>query len=894
MAAVLEVNEATLLKAYSLDSLEPTVWNEVDYTDGAIDGGMSNQLLKDEADPLGLQGVLPLSRSVDKTILPQVHLSSKVFDPKVFLSTVHPDATFANLALGNNHLKQSIEQRSEALKILVENNFDKFVAVKATTDGVYREMKESKEGPLREDNDYGVKELKDILANASAKADQVFMPVLENNLKAVKLRSTLGVFERSRFFFNLPGSLGEAIEAGRYDQALRDYKKGKFLLDSRPGQLLAFNTTAGQGGDPRALGSVRQQAQQQRVFAKVWNAVESTMEEMKERLFDLLRQPKRAVEEQEKTIEILLELEPSQDPVAVFLELQHRHILESMKTSYEANAAKVEAAASIGGLVLRGETERARDLQDCIRQLSKTEHDYDRMIGAQGWKAIHDLVRQLSEIIVQMLPSFWRVCKNLVEGKLKSRAKGIQSQAKTWASQSVQMYMQLLIQFFNLTDVSILARQKTCPLPNFVPIHSNSMTAGHYMKATLIEIADAVNDLKGLKIGNTPLSLESLVTNAGYCFTEVLCQLWMQDAKIIHRLEDWTLNPEEEATTLYLGEVAAFHRSNTRLAYRIASGKEVDRSTEGASSRLRDVNMSSEFSSRIKTAFLDTIYVYLDGLVHLAFSDYNPLDAHLTTSQKLVHDPSKITSNIIDVKELDTRILLGVTNLSHLTRSIVPLLVKQFHELYRVKMAEDLRTIDEVALELDKILFDDFIERKARIVSTIFENGILHSNIDWSGIPKPSLVHPFIYEALLSLVQTHAQVRMVAKPLVPRTITSLLETLAEVILNSFEKIPRFGMGGMLQATLEIEFTHQTLSQFVSPKAESSLKQIYQTISQKYVRQSGNKAIEEDASLQMELESVKKILISSRKATALEFLCFRKTREAHSGGERERKDSRRAH
>ena len=52
---------------------------------------------------------------------------------------------------------------------------------------------------------------------SATKADQVFLPVLENASKAQKLRSTLGVFERSKFFFNLPSSLMEAIEAVGFD-----------------------------------------------------------------------------------------------------------------------------------------------------------------------------------------------------------------------------------------------------------------------------------------------------------------------------------------------------------------------------------------------------------------------------------------------------------------------------------------------------------------------------------------------------------------------------------------------------------------------------------------------------------------------------------------------------
>ena len=117
------------------------------------------------------------------------------------------------------------------------------------------------------------------------------MSYLENNLKTIKLRSTLGVFERSKFFFNLPGSLSESVESGRYDMALRDYKKGKYLLDSRPGQLLAV----GSAKPPESAGGARGDVQQKRVFAKVWDAVEATMKDMQSRLTAQLREPRRSV-----------------------------------------------------------------------------------------------------------------------------------------------------------------------------------------------------------------------------------------------------------------------------------------------------------------------------------------------------------------------------------------------------------------------------------------------------------------------------------------------------------------------------------------------------------------------------------------------------------------------
>lgn len=86
----------------------------------------------------------------------------------------------------------------------------------------------------------------------------------------------------------------ESIEAGRYDAALRDYKKGKYLLESRPGQLLpSGSNTSGATVD----------VQQKRIFDKVWSAVEKVMVDMRTQMINRLKESSRMVEEHEKTIE---------------------------------------------------------------------------------------------------------------------------------------------------------------------------------------------------------------------------------------------------------------------------------------------------------------------------------------------------------------------------------------------------------------------------------------------------------------------------------------------------------------------------------------------------------------------------------------------------------------
>lgn len=77
---------------------------------------------------------------------------------------------------------------------------------------------------------------------------------------------------------------------------MRDYKKGKFMLENRPGQLLPISTKDGQT-------TASEQQQQKRILDKVWLSVEKAMGEMKNTLQAQLQDPSRSLEEQEKTIE---------------------------------------------------------------------------------------------------------------------------------------------------------------------------------------------------------------------------------------------------------------------------------------------------------------------------------------------------------------------------------------------------------------------------------------------------------------------------------------------------------------------------------------------------------------------------------------------------------------
>jgi exocyst complex component 2 len=84
---------------------------------------------------------------------------------------------------------------------------------------------------------------------------------------------------------------------GRYEVAIRDYKRGKTLMETRPGQLLPFSNTK----DGQTSASADQQ--QKLILEKVWGSVEKAMGEIKNALLSQLQDTSRTLEEHEKTME---------------------------------------------------------------------------------------------------------------------------------------------------------------------------------------------------------------------------------------------------------------------------------------------------------------------------------------------------------------------------------------------------------------------------------------------------------------------------------------------------------------------------------------------------------------------------------------------------------------
>ena len=68
-------------------------------------------------------------------------VASKAFKPRLYLRDLHQDATESGLRISQQSLRTAIEQQSESLRRLVQDNLDTFVNAKSTIDTVYEQIK---------------------------------------------------------------------------------------------------------------------------------------------------------------------------------------------------------------------------------------------------------------------------------------------------------------------------------------------------------------------------------------------------------------------------------------------------------------------------------------------------------------------------------------------------------------------------------------------------------------------------------------------------------------------------------------------------------------------------------------------------------------------------------
>lgn len=212
--------------------------------------------------------------------------------------------------------------------------------------------------------------------------------------------------------------------------------------------------------------------------------------------------------------------------------------------------------------------------------------------------------------------------------------------------------------------------------------------------------------------------------------------------------------------------------------------------------------------------------------------------------------------------------LLTLSNLQALRIEVVPNLTTQFENAFSVKLTDETKTIRDVLGQIDARLFQSYTRPAVENLRNIIRTGVLAPT--WAPSDRPKEAKPYVYEALLSLVLVHTQVSTTASSLTSQVLSYLLEQTTRELLEAFQQPPRYTLPALMQATLDVEFIAQTLTQYTTDRATELQGQIYQILDTR----TDNEARE---MLQNELPEMRSVLKRLRDGSRGEFACFKKAR-----------------
>ncbi|PON23542.1 exocyst complex component Sec5 [Trichoderma gamsii] len=415
----------------------------------------------------------------------------------------------------------------------------------------------------------------------------------------------------------------------------------------------------------------------------------------------------------------------------------------------------------------------------------------------------------------------------------------------------------------------------------FWPPWSNSISGVYYLCKMLALVGSGASDLATIdpiRSGNGQV-LEQLKALTGVsrerCVT-ALCAAWNKDAENMKFIEDWQPSAESGDVTRMPASFAVFEGGLLTGMQKILYISEAMSKPNAGDIVLPP---PAKLLQMVRSQYVTTLYKALSGMVENAERSVRKAEDEWSIGQEGGVSTVAISSvgkSTLDAGDRNVRMLLTLSNLQALRSQIVPNLNSQFENAFSVKLTDESKTIKDVLGQIDARLFQSYTKQATEKLREIILAGL--EDPDWAPASgeRPQTAKPYVYETLLTLVLVHSQVSTTAASLTPQVLSFLLEQTSLQLLDAFRKRSRYSLSALIQATLDVEFIAQTLSQYTTDKASELQGQIYQELDSR----TDNDA---RARLQNELPEMRNVLKKLRDASKNEFACFKKPRRAAGQG-----------
>ncbi|KAK0840253.1 Exocyst complex component S5 [Friedmanniomyces endolithicus] len=435
----------------------------------------------------------------------------------------------------------------------------------------------------------------------------------------------------------------------------------------------------------------------------------------------------------------------------------------------------------------------------------------------------------------------------------------------------------------------------------FRPPRSNSLSGAHYLGLLLSLVGSAATALAGLSVtkqqtrGGTA-GVEGwriLVGAVRERCVHAMCAAWAADADRVRGLEAWVRSEvgERRDLTTMPGLFMSYEERVLAGFQRIAYVGDGGGSANGSGSGEVIIPPPAKLLQAVRGSFVTSLYRALSGMVENAEKGRLAGEAGgdegmdpdgVMIAMMKSGDGEEVGAGRVDAGNRNVRILMTLSNLSHLRAEIIPHLISAFESSFSVKLAEETKTVRDVLGQIDARLFQGYVKPTVDRLSILIHDGI-HSP-SWAPSPsspstRPTNAKPYIYAVLLQLVLLHAEITTTTStsPSTPSTLTNqilshLLEQSSTHLLTAFQSPahPHYTLSSLMQATLDVEFLAQTLSQYTTERAGEIQSQIYLALDERTDDEARKR-------LQGELPGMRGVLKRLREGTRGEFGCFKRER-----------------
>ncbi|KAF4126467.1 exocyst complex component 2 [Geosmithia morbida] len=416
----------------------------------------------------------------------------------------------------------------------------------------------------------------------------------------------------------------------------------------------------------------------------------------------------------------------------------------------------------------------------------------------------------------------------------------------------------------------------------FWPPWANSLSGVYYLSKMLVFVGSGASDMGSIgpvAEGDIQVTerLKSLVGASRERCVTALCAAWNRDAENIKYVEDWQRSAE-------LGDVTRMPSSFSAFEGTMLLGMQKILYMPDAMGKPGAVNIvlppPAKLLQMVRSQYVTTLYKALSGMVENAERSLKkPDDEWSTESEWSTAAPvteTLLSKSTLDAGDRNIRMLLTLSNLQALRAEVVPNLNLQFENAFSVKLTDESKTIRDVLGQIDARLFQSYTKKSIEKLRETIQTGLTAA--DWVPPPRqrPTSAKAYVYEALLSLVLVHSQVSTTSPSLTSQVLSFLLEQTSSQLLDAFRKRPHYPLEALMQATLDVEFVAQTLSQYTTDRASELQSQIYQELDSR----TDNDA---RARLQNELPEMRSVLKKLRDASKNEFACFKKLKRPPGQG-----------